>query len=601
VTLRKSWWRWAPWISIATSALAIGLTLLLVWQPFPGIAFFALLLLAFGLALVPMLTSLAGLVTKVDANKSETDAAIAGGAICGMLLLAAATLPPANPAPSRPEPGASAPKAVWAELMPEGSTQSMLARAIIGANEACPALTIDGKDRPMGKRADSDVNFPVTVCELAYSEIGTDPPRIGAIQLQKRPEMPRRILVFGDSGCRITYYGPPQRCNDPEAWPLQRLAQAAADKKPDLVIHVGDYNYREARCSDQSGCGNSPFGDNWATWSAEFFQPAAALLVAAPWVMLRGNHEDCERAGFGWFLLLAPGPGSVPPQGCTDTVDPYRVRFAADDRKLTLEVLDTAHAGAAYDPKRRSERYRRDFGRFFAEEPGPARTGVEETWVLMHQPLWVFTSSAKTDGGGWLAQRADPLEQVRKLILERDDWDQQTETVKDIANRLYEPLAAIRPLVTGTKSPIRTLLLSGDTHNFQLFQPIAGGKIRFPVQLVVGTGGTQRDPVPNHEAGPPICAEMSGAMPDVARGLLDAVSSYGFLLLTLRDEPPHWRAEFFQDDGELLLRRELPRPGESISRCLRERQFRRTLLTLTSAWWFWGMQELSALLQSSIR
>ena len=30
-------------------------------------------------------------------------------------------------------------------------------------------------------------------------------------------------------------------------------------------------------------------------------QPAAELLATAPWVVARGNHELCSRAGLGWF------------------------------------------------------------------------------------------------------------------------------------------------------------------------------------------------------------------------------------------------------------------------------------------------------------
>jgi hypothetical protein len=63
------------------------------------------------------------------------------------------------------------------------------------------------------------------------------------------------------------------------------------------VIHVGDYLYREDMCppAKQSFCGGAPSGDNWETWKADFFAPAAKLLAASPWVFTRGNHEDCER------------------------------------------------------------------------------------------------------------------------------------------------------------------------------------------------------------------------------------------------------------------------------------------------------------------
>ncbi len=117
---------------------------------------------------------------------------------------------------------------------------------------------------------------------------------------------PQRILVLGDTGCRIKGASL-QACNDPAQWPFPQLAAAAASLKPDLVIHVGDYLYRESACpAGNQGCAGSPWGDNWTTWQADFFTPAAPLLAAAPIVLARGNHEDCKRAGPGWTRLQGP-------------------------------------------------------------------------------------------------------------------------------------------------------------------------------------------------------------------------------------------------------------------------------------------------------
>ena len=89
--------------------------------------------------------------------------------------------------------------------------------------------------------------------------------------------------------------------------PFPRWPAAAAKFKPDLVIHVGDYLYRESACPPgNQGCAGSPWGDNWTTWKADFFDPAAPLLAAAPIVLVRGNHEDCKRAGPGWTRLQGP-------------------------------------------------------------------------------------------------------------------------------------------------------------------------------------------------------------------------------------------------------------------------------------------------------
>ena len=66
-----------------------------------------------------------------------------------------------------------------------------------------------------------------------------------------------------------------------------RTAFFAADtRKPDLVIHVGDYYYRENACPPNKGCADSPFGDHWPTWQAELFDPAGFVDIAPPggWV-----------------------------------------------------------------------------------------------------------------------------------------------------------------------------------------------------------------------------------------------------------------------------------------------------------------------------
>ena len=117
---------------------------------------------------------------------------------------------------------------------------------------------------------------------------------------------PQRILVVGDTGCRIKGAAL-QACNDPAPGLFRRLAAAAARLKPDLVIHVGDYLYRESACpAGNAGCAGSPWGDNWITWQADFLTPAAPLLAAAPIVLVRGNHEDCRRSGAGLLRLQGP-------------------------------------------------------------------------------------------------------------------------------------------------------------------------------------------------------------------------------------------------------------------------------------------------------
>ncbi|HUE66498.1 MAG TPA: metallophosphoesterase, partial [Rhizomicrobium sp.] len=177
------------------------------------------------------------------------------------------------------------------------------ARVVTGAG-SCPVLHTDKGDSPMSVRASATADFPM-VCSAPISA-GTRTAEISGAVLPVPVTQPQRILVLGDTGCRLKG-SVLQACNDPAKWPFPEVAAAAASLKPDLVIHLGDYLYRESACpAGNRGCAGSPWGDNWTTWQADFYTPAAPLLAAAPIVLVRGNHEDCTRAGPGWTLLQGP-------------------------------------------------------------------------------------------------------------------------------------------------------------------------------------------------------------------------------------------------------------------------------------------------------
>ncbi|HEX4294570.1 MAG TPA: metallophosphoesterase [Rhizomicrobium sp.] len=239
------------------------------------------------------------------------------------------------------------PLAEWRQLGPGGTLET---RAVMDGT-ACPAS--------MRQRAAAAADFPL-VCAASAAA-----PKIDA----------ERILVLGDTGCRIkdTLV---QACNDPVAWPFASLAAAAAKLKPDLVVHVGDYLYRESPCpAGNAGCAGTPWGNNWPTWKADFFDPAAPLLATAPWVIVRGNHEDCYRSGPGFLRLL--GPVAYDPNApCTDHLAPYDIPLGA----LNLVVMDTANAqDTSIDPSV-TPVYQSEFAAL-ANEKSPS-------WLLMHRPIW---------------------------------------------------------------------------------------------------------------------------------------------------------------------------------------------------------------------
>ena len=263
-------------------------------------------------------------------------------------LAGCAALPPEPPAPS-----------VYAYVLlgPDGRA---VARVLTPA-AACPALDVDGRSLPMSVRAEPATlplrpgqlkasAFPVRVCE-AVVPAGAQRARLGAKSLPLPKADPQRIVVIGDTGCRLfAFEHAYQRCNDPAQWPFPTVAASAAVANADLVIHVGDYHYRESACPPtQAGCAGSPWGYGFDAWEADFFAPARVLLEQAPWIVVRGNHEICSRAGQGWWRLLDPRP-LVAGQDCIDAADdgtgnysaPYAVPLGGGGRVL---VFDSSNAG----------------------------------------------------------------------------------------------------------------------------------------------------------------------------------------------------------------------------------------------------------------
>ena len=168
-------------------------------------------------------------------------------------------------------------------------------------------------------------------------------------QLLNLPRLnPTKIIAFGDTGCRIKGTAI-QNCNDPEDWPFEKVARAAAAAHAHLILHVGDYLYREDPCpaGKESFCGGTPHGDNWDTWNADFFKPGATLLAGAPWIFARGNHEICSRAWQGWSYYLDTHPWTGV---CQLTLPPVLIELgnfkvvlfdssATSDNKMSPELI----------------------------------------------------------------------------------------------------------------------------------------------------------------------------------------------------------------------------------------------------------------------
>jgi hypothetical protein len=259
----------------------------------------------------------------------------------------------------------------WVQMMPGGAAEAR----ILTMAATCPDLSIDGAAVKSDLRAGPDKNFAVRLC-TATIPAGAKAASVEGQSLPVPKADPQRILVIGDTGCRIKG-STIQDCNDPKQWPFAVVAAAGAKLKPDLIIHVGDYLYRESPCPQGNAkCAGSPWGDNWPAWNADFFTPAAPLLTSAPWVIVRGNHEDCDRSGPGWLRLLGPlafAPGAP----CDKHLSLYEIPLGP----MTLAIMDDASAPDTDVDTGALPDYQKDFAALGTASPKPV-------WLVTHRPIW---------------------------------------------------------------------------------------------------------------------------------------------------------------------------------------------------------------------
>ena len=372
----------------------------------------------------------------------------------------------------------------WVQFNLDGVPEARVAVS----GDVCPTILIDGAVQPMQTRSVADQNFPIELCS-AVLPAGAKAVSVLGVSLPVPVAAPQHILVVGDTGCRIEG-AIVQACNDPEKWPFPQIAKAAAALNPDLVIHVGDYLYRESPCPPGNPrCAGTPSGDNWQTWQADFFTPAAPLLAAAPWVVVRGNHEECARSGLGWLRLL--GPLAFDPSApCLTHIPPYDVPIDA----VSLTVMDDADASDTDIVDALLPTYRQDFSALSAPATKPR-------WLLLHRPIWGVVS-------GPLGL---PVGGNQTLI------------------------ASLRG---NTFPQTVTLMLSGHIHSFEAIN--YSGQV--PPQIVEGDSGDNLDRTPR---------DLSGALFQLRSGVKvkDGISLPGFGFLLMTRSSVGWTLDLYRADG----------------------------------------------------
>lgn len=259
----------------------------------------------------------------------------------------------------------------------------------------------------------------------------------------KIPTELNRVVIMGDTGCRLkgTYM---QKCEDENEWPFSRIIRSVEKEDPDLVIHVGDYHYREA-CTDPVKCApyKDTLGYGYKPWEADFFAPAAPMLRTKPFIFARGNHEDCHRAHEGFRKTLSP----LGEKSCQEYQE---TRYTNIGNILIVNFDDAALSDKPWDAKSTElkelrKRYRQMVQAINAR---PER----EVWLVTHRPIWGYTTI----------------------------WKGPVEPVKINVN--MQAVVKEMPLPEKVK-----FIFAGHIHNFQIAQGA------HPLQLVVGESGTALD------------------------------------------------------------------------------------------------------------
>jgi hypothetical protein len=371
----------------------------------------------------------------------------------------------------------------WVQLTPGGGNEVR----VVTTAEKCPSLSVDGASIAMTERAPPNPSFKVHLCSVTISNKAKSA-SVDGKTLRLFHTNPQRVMVFGDTGCRIKG-STIQDCNDPKQWPFPDIAAEAAKLKPELVIHVGDYLYRESPCPDgDKRCAGTPYGDNWPAWAADFFTPAAPLLASSPWVFVRGNHEDCERSGLGWLRLLGPQPFN-PVAGCAEHLALYTVPLG----EVELAVMDNADApDITIDSDLRAE-YEADFADL-------AKSKALHLWLAMHRPIW----------GAITGPFSIPMGGNRTLIASL--------TNAHALDRVQ-------------------LMLAGHIHTFEAMNYRGSA----PPQIIAGFGGDNLDSAPSDLSG----ANLGGGH------VKDGISIGGFGFLMMEREKTGWRIDVYKVDGTI--------------------------------------------------
>ncbi len=317
---------------------------------------------------------------------------------------------------------ATSPLTAYTLVVPKSVAATGLeARAILPTGARCPTLdvTVDGavRHKHMTARRPAESTgaafSAIFVCRAAIPARATAA-AVGATSIPASlPAEIDRIALLGDTGCRLKTGDPVQGCSSTAKWPLALLAASIARANPDLIMHTGDYFYREMACPTDmlKRCGGSPapiagmsYKDTQYSWIADVILPLSPIFSIAPIVATRGNHEACFRGGNGWYLFFDPWPdtaehcapnakGDVPTAVSKTWTRDFPLR---DGRSLHIAVVDSAYGN---DVEVSSWKQYADPLYAAAQRQSQVLPG-RESWLVTHRPIFGITQ--------WIPSAGDP-------------------------------------------------------------------------------------------------------------------------------------------------------------------------------------------------
>lgn len=371
---------------------------------------------------------------------------------------------------------------------------------LFGGHSDCDAVTVTGggtngsivaaelRGHLQGVDPATNNGFTVTVCTAkvpeTWAEVHLKQP--GAALLTVYPSGRDAILpgpaamgqsgslsgiVMADTGCRGKYTGGSRRfyqdCQ--KDWPLPQIVNDAAGRAPDFVLHAGDYHYYY---EDETGFWSKDNGrDRFEYWLQEFLVPAHPLLMQAPWVLGRGNHERCRDHrwfGEGWHVLFSnmslagtdKSGNRVAMRPCYDS-DPSGTNWVAPTWAIDLRA-----PSAPEIPTWRVVVIDSD-------QPAEAASGFSEAAAL---------TKTHTRNAFWLSHYP-PV----KMVYYKPTPDFGDSTIKADAAAAMDcqaPVYSCRP----------NLIFAGHQHLFQEIRWTDPGIAKsMPRVIVVGNGGTKLD------------------------------------------------------------------------------------------------------------